>query len=140
MKKDLARQLARARALSGREAQPKPAPHPNDVRRPLDTWSPEMVREFRDVPSDEGPLPRPWGIKDRVPEIRKAEASPAPEEKTKPAEKALDKRRIKKVAVAVSEEEESILREYLKENDLSLSSWGRKVFFAAMGKKIPPRY
>jgi len=138
--KELARRLARMRARRARASRPTPrrtSPHPNDVRRPLDTWSPRAIEELRQSTEDEKePEPRrPWGVSSEVPEI-----STAPEPGPPVEEKKLDKTRKKKLTFSVSEEEEAIIRDFARNLDESFSSWARRVVFKAMGKKIPPRH
>lgn len=133
MKKHLARHLVRVHGRRpARRGPSRPSPHPNDVTRPLDTWSPAAIEALRKEPEPEPT--RPWGRAAEVPEIpSKAKSAPTPE---KPK---LSKRRDRKITVAMSEEEEHIIRAYLNANDLSLSSWARELIFNAMNKKIPKR-
>ena len=49
------------------------------------------------------------------------------------------KQRRHAVSVAVSEEEERILRTYAAGLDRSFSEWARGVLFRAMGRKVPAR-
>ena len=49
------------------------------------------------------------------------------------------KQRRHAVSVAVSEEEERILRTYAAGLDKSFSEWSRGVLFRAMGRKVPSR-
>lgn len=143
MNKDMARRLMRSRQRTARMRTPKNAPHPNDVRRPLDTWSPRQVEKFKqDLSTDEQKgASRPWGLGLQVPEIPVEAPSPAPEKPTRsPEELRRYKRRATKVSIATSQEEADIIKEYVRHTGMSLAEWGREVLFAAMGKKIPPRH
>lgn len=133
MKKHIARQMIR---IHGRRPIRKVTkrPNPNDVTRPPDTWSPEMIKEM--TPEPEVVERRPWGRTTEVPEIQE---KPEPTVKTKP-EKKLSKRRDTKVTISLSSEEEHILKTWIREQDIQLSRWARQVLFDAMGKKIPPRH
>ncbi len=49
------------------------------------------------------------------------------------------KRRVCSMGLAVSEEEEAILRAHVAKLDETFSSWARKTLFRAMGRRIPAR-
>ena len=48
-------------------------------------------------------------------------------------------RRRQSLSVAVSEEEEELLRSFAASKEKSFSSWARETLFKAMGRKIPKR-
>jgi hypothetical protein len=50
-----------------------------------------------------------------------------------------NKTRRHTISVAVSDEEERILRSYAAALDISFSEWARSVMFKAMDKNVPPR-
>lgn len=52
---------------------------------------------------------------------------------------ATKKRRSSTLSIAVSPEEEAILRSYAAKLDMSFSAWARQLLFKAMGKKVPSR-
>jgi hypothetical protein len=49
------------------------------------------------------------------------------------------KRRVCSMGIAVSEEEEAILRAHVAKLDETFSSWARKTLFRAMGRRMPAR-
>jgi len=49
------------------------------------------------------------------------------------------KRRHLSMTVAVSEEEEAIIRAHIAGLEISFSAWARQTLFRAMGKRIPAR-
>lgn len=44
------------------------------------------------------------------------------------------------MVIAVSEEEDAIIRDYCAQNNLAFSSWARELVFQAMGIRMPRRY
>ena len=48
-------------------------------------------------------------------------------------------RRRQSLSIAVSEEEEELLRSFAASKEKSFSSWARETLFKAMGRKIPKR-
>ncbi len=131
MRKDLARSLFRARAA--KRDRPTPAPHPNDVTQPLDTWSISDVAEARGTPLPKEEV-RPWGRSVEVPEILDA---PQITQKT-PATK-LGKKRTVPLCISVSEEEVALIKGYVSGEGTTVAAFARRAMFAMMGKKIPPR-
>ena len=135
MNKDMARRLMRARRRASQARRPKPAPHPNDVRRPLDTWSPRDIERLQqDMGEEEADTSRPWGLRPSVPE------APAELPVTEQPKEKLSKQRTTKLTIAMSKEEEAIIKAFVSAQGRSISAWGREVLFAAMGKKMPPRH
>lgn len=99
------------------EPDPDPEPEPEpDAPLEAGSWEGEEVVE---------PLPR-----EALPDRRRGKKiRRVPKHKT----------RRHAVSIAVSEEEERILRTYAAGLDKSFSEWSRKVLFRAMGRKVPSR-
>ena len=100
------------------EPEPEPEPQPEPEPTPLEAGS----WEAQGVPE---PLPR-----DVLPDRRRGK---------KPRRVPRHKTRRHAVSVAVSEEEERILRTYAAGLDKSFSEWARSVLFRAMGRRVPSR-
>lgn len=65
---------------------------------------------------------------------------PPPKKPGKRAKLKAHKRRRHAMSIAVSEEEEAILREFCDENGITFSRWARDTLFQAMGRRMPRRY
>lgn len=87
--------------------------------------------------SDVSVIPDSWNVEAKVKTPIKRE----PEYKKRPGAKkiAAHKRRRNAMSLAVSEEEEFILRTHANSKHMSFSEWARLVMFRAMGKKLPGR-
>lgn len=136
--------IARRRRIAEQKRADSAPKHPNDPSAIPDAWLPKYQPE---PPPEPMPTPTPAPIerparrplaRPAVPAQPPAEKKPVPEPTQR--ERKLDKKRSKKITIAMSEEEESLLRRFLRERELSLSSWGRDVLFAAMQIPIPSRH
>lgn len=97
---------------------PEPDPIPEGPEDPLEAGSWEAVEQVE-------PLPR-----EALPDRRRGKkARRVPRHKT----------RRHAVSIAVSEEEERMLRTYAAGLDKSFSEWARTVLFRAMGRRVPSR-
>ena len=74
-----------------------------------------------------------------VVEVRSQEALPDRRRGKKTRRVPKHKTRRHAVSIAVSEEEERMLRTYAAGLDKSFSEWSRTVLFRAMGRKVPSR-
>lgn len=103
---------------------PKPEPEPPEPEqdaekdKPLEAGSWEKQEVMEILPRDQLPDRRRGKKKRRVPR---------------------HKTRRHAVSIAVSEEEERMLRTYAAGLDKSFSEWSRTVLFRAMGRKVPSR-
>ena len=95
-----------------------PDPEPPDENKPLEAGSWENQEAMEVLPREELPDRR-----------RGKKARRVPKHKT----------RRHAVSIAVSEEEERMLRTYAAGLDKSFSEWSRNVLFRAMGRKVPSR-
>ena len=95
-----------------------PDPDPTPEGAPLEAGSWESTTQIEPLPREDLPDRRRGKKHSRVPR---------------------HKQRRHAVSVAVSEEEERILRTYAAGLDKSFSEWARGVLFRAMGRKIPSR-
>lgn len=50
-----------------------------------------------------------------------------------------EQRRRNTISIALSEEEESLIRDAAAERGISISEWARLAFFKYMGRKVPAR-
>lgn len=105
----------------------------NDVSHVPDSWATPPLP----VPS----APTKRSLTDEDEELREEEADENREIKLQPGPRRMPrtKRRRGSMSVAVSEEEEDLLRAYAFEKGLSFSEWARGVLFRSMHKKIPSR-
>jgi len=99
-------------------AEPEPEPEPDGKEAPLEAGSWEAPQEVNPLPREELPNRRRGKKPRRVPK---------------------HKTRRHAVSIAVSEEEERILRTYAAGLDKSFSEWSRGVLFRAMGRRVPSR-
>lgn len=103
---------------------PEPEPEPPEPEqdaekdKPLEAGSWEKQEVMEILPRDQLPDRRRGKKKRRVPR---------------------HKTRRHAVSIAVSEEEERMLRTYAAGLDKSFSEWSRTVLFRAMGRKVPSR-
>lgn len=131
--KDLAKQIARARALQRLERQKtestgdKP-PNPNDVYHPPDSWAPEF-RQEKELPLQRDAKPRTSRAREanqkEVPETSKLDISD------------LSTKRVNKIAISMSDAEIALLKHYLHQKGWSLSRWARNALFEAAGISLP---
>ena len=107
--------------LPKKEGEPEPQvePEPEKTDRPLEAGSWEAA------PAQTEPLPR-----EELPNRRRGK---------KPRRVPKHKTRRHAVSIAVSEEEERILRTYAAGLNKSFSEWSRTVLFRAMGRRVPGR-
>ena len=101
-------------------------------------------------PKPEEPEPEPepepthleagsWEGSEPAPESVPTEELPDRRHGKKPRRIARHKTRRHAVSIAVSEEEERILRTYAAGLNKSFSEWSRTLLFRAMGRKVPSR-
>lgn len=128
--KVLARHMRKAPPRPRNQPEPKPPPVPHhSVYADVDSWDPKYRDPRPSTPASEAPLRKRKEGK-KVPEMLEARpATPA----------AHSKKRTRSLSVAVSEEEEHIIRAYLYKERLSFSVWARSVLFRAMNKPVPAR-
>lgn len=100
------------------EPAPEPEPETQDLDVPLEAGSWEAVEQVEPLPRESLPNRR-----------RGKKARRVPRHKT----------RRHAVSIAVSEEEERMLRTYAAGLDKSFSEWARTVLFRAMGRRVPSR-
>ena len=102
------------------------APPPSPEKEPVPSTDPSPLEAGSwESPQHEEPLPR-----EKLPNRRYGK---------KHSRVPKHKQRRHAVSVAVSEEEERILRTYAAGLDRSFSEWARGVLFRAMGRKVPSR-
>ncbi len=101
------------------------APTPPTKESTPPTEAPPLEAGSWESPQHEEPLPR-----EKIPNRRYGK---------KHSRVPKHKQRRHAVSVAVSEEEERILRTYAAGLDRSFSEWARGVLFRAMGRKVPSR-
>ena len=151
--KDLAKHMARARVSPSHKAR-----QPRDYipKPPNEAPSPPKV-----VPNE---IPDAWDVKHRPDMEERAKKARAELKARKEREASLDiypedieeaeehgfefvkrkrvskkKRRHLSMTMAVSEEEEAIIRAHVAKLETSFSAWARQTLFRAMGRKLPAR-
>ncbi len=113
-------------------AQPEPkGPVPDD---------PQATTDAHDPPEPEPGVPLEAGSWEALaPEPLERESLPDRRSGKKPRRVPRHKTRRHSVSVAVSEEEERMLRTYAAGLNKSFSEWSRSVLFRAMGRRVPAR-
>jgi hypothetical protein len=110
-------------------------PHLWNKNAPVVTVEEEIPAEVivEDQPLEAGSWEAPI-VEESIPD------APLIDRRTTPKKRiARHKTRRSAVSIAVSEEEERILRTYASGLDKSFSEWSRAVLFRAMGRKVPSR-
>lgn len=124
---------------------------PRTIRAKFFKDNPHLIKTPETEPTAKEPDPEPEPVQEDGPlEAGSWEKQEALE--ALPREEIPDRRRGKKirrvpkhktrrhaVSIAVSEEEERMLRTYAAGLDKSFSEWSRNLLFRAMGRKVPSR-
>ena len=105
----------------------------------LPSTSPEEPAPEPDTSGDDKPLEAGSWEKQEVMEILPRDQLPDRRRGKKNRRVPKHKTRRHAVSIAVSEEEERMLRTYAAGLDKSFSEWSRNVLFRAMGRKVPSR-
>lgn len=140
--KDLAKHMARARvkprprhSQQERGEAPNPPPptmHPTQgvVGEIPDTWDPKHRPDLES---------RARQARKELEEAKEASNGDDGYEVVPRVRIKKDKRRRNTLSIAVSDEEEAVIRAHLAKTNSSFSAWARSTLFRAMGKKIPAR-
>lgn len=100
----------------------KPVP-PAPVAKPLDSWDPR----YQEYSASTAPVDEEISETGFVEETRTSRRM------------VKQKARYKTVTIAMSEEEQRILRAHASQLNVSFSTWARNALFRAMGRKPPAR-
>ena len=136
-RKELARMMIRHRVA------PRRTPRPPQQRE----TPPPLVKPVHPITKKEEPpnknsvysIPDSWQThaRDLSPAVNAEPAEPAAT--PGPKKKAKHKRRGNSLNVCVSDEEAYLIKQFARDQGLSLSEWARRVMFAAMKTDIPNR-